>query len=43
MTFMVQSIKIRKSPAVRFVALVKQGDFNECYEFSEMGSEVVAV
>ena len=43
MTFIVQCIKIRKSPAVRFVALVKEGDFNECDEFSEMGSGVVAV
>ena len=43
MTFIVQSIKIRKSPAVLFVALVKERDFNECEEFSEMGSGLVAV
>ena len=43
MTFIVQCIKIRKSPAVRFAALMKERDFNECDEFSEMGSGVVAV
>ena len=53
MTFIVQCIKIRKSPPVRFerkghgsitcCTLMKERDFNECYEVSEMGSGVVAV
>ena len=53
MTFIVQCIKIRKSPAVRFerkghgsitcCTLMKERDFSECDEVSEMGSGVVAV